>query len=157
MRSPGSKPRGLVLQILCIPNIINSLRFHRTEPTNGVMTLSRLAEFRAAEKALQEQLAQLEALKNDAGLKKEIEFEEKLQGLMKTYGKNLRDIIAILDPNPAAAKGVAAPKQRKARVLKVYQNPHTGELIETKGGNHRGLKAWKEEYGAATVDSWLRA
>lgn len=32
--------------------------------------MSRLAEFRAAEKALQEQLAQLEALKNDAGLKK---------------------------------------------------------------------------------------
>jgi hypothetical protein len=49
--------------------------------------LSRLAEFRAAEKALQEQLKQLESLKNDAGLKKEIEFEEKLQGLMKTYGK----------------------------------------------------------------------
>jgi hypothetical protein len=41
-------------------------------------------------------------------------------------------------------------------VVKVYQNPHTGELIETKGGNHRGLKAWKEQYGAATVDSWLR-
>ena len=118
--------------------------------------MSRLAEFRAAEKALQEQLAQLEALKNDAGLKKEIEFESKLQGLMKIYGKNLRDIIAILDPNPSASKGVSAPKQRKARVLKVYQNPHTGELIETKGGNHRGLKAWKEEYGAATVDSWLR-
>ena len=32
--------------------------------------MSRLAEFRAAEKALQEQLAQLESLKNDAGLKK---------------------------------------------------------------------------------------
>ena len=121
------------------------------------MTLSRLAEFRAAEKALQEQLAQLEALKNDAGLRKEIEFEQKLLGLMKTYGKSLRDIIAILDPKPSAAKGAAAPKQRKARVLTVYQNPHTGELIETKGGNHHGLKAWKEEYGADTVDSWLRA
>ncbi len=119
--------------------------------------MSRLAEFRAAEKALQEQLAQLEALKNDAGLRKEIEFEQKLLGLMKTYGKNLRDVIAILDPKPSAARGAAAPKQRKARVLKVYQNPHTGELIETKGGNHRGLKAWKEEYGADTVDSWLRA
>ncbi|WP_426161081.1 histone-like nucleoid-structuring protein, MvaT/MvaU family, partial [Pseudomonas sp. DWR1-3-2b2] len=58
--------------------------------------MSRLAEFRAAEKALQEQLAQLESLKNDAGLKKEIEFDEKLQGLMKTYGKGLRDIISIL-------------------------------------------------------------
>ena len=123
---------------------------------NGVMTLSRLAEFRAAEKALQEQMAQLEALKNDAGLKKEIEFEQKLQGLMKSYGKNLRDIIAILDPKTSASKMTAAPKQRKARVLKVYQNPHTGELIETKGGNHRGLKAWKEEYGAQTVDTWLR-
>ena len=120
--------------------------------------MSRLAEFRAAEKALQEQLAQLESLKNDAGLKKEIEFEEKLQGLMKTYGKGLRDIILILDPNPGKTSAAAAnaPKQRRARVVKVYHNPHTGELIETKGGNHRGLKAWKEEYGAATVESWLR-
>ncbi|WP_460135993.1 histone-like nucleoid-structuring protein, MvaT/MvaU family [Pseudomonas sp. S1_E04] len=120
--------------------------------------MSRLAEFRAAEKALQEQLAQLESLKNDAGLKKEIEFEEKLQALMKTYGKSLREIILILDPNAgkSSAAATAAPKQRRARVVKVYQNPHTGELIETKGGNHRGLKAWKEQYGAATVDSWLR-
>lgn len=120
--------------------------------------MSRLAEFRAAEKALKEQLAQLESLKNDAGLKKEIEFEEKLQGLMKTYGKSLRDIIAILDPNASKSKvsTSAAPKQRRARVIKVYHNPHTGELIETKGGNHRGLKAWKEQYGAATVDGWLR-
>ena len=120
--------------------------------------MSRLAEFRAAEKALQEQLAQLESLKNDAGLKKEIEFESKLQGLMKTYGKSLREVIAILDPNPKSGlQQAAAPKTRRARVVKVYQNPHTGELIETKGGNHRGLKAWKEEYGASTVDSWLRA
>jgi hypothetical protein len=126
--------------------------------TIGVKILSRLAEFRAAEKALQEQLAQLESLKNDAGLKKEIEFEEKLQGLMKTYGKSLRDIISILDPNPGKSgiQVAAAPKTRRARVVKVYHNPHTGELIETKGGNHRGLKAWKEQYGAATVDSWLR-
>ena len=120
--------------------------------------MSRLAEFRAAEKALQEQLAQLESLKNDAGLKKEIEFEEKLQGLMKTYGKSLRDIISILDPNPGKSgiQVAAAPKTRRARVVKVYHNPHTGELIVTKGGTHRGLKAWTEQYGAATVDSWLR-
>ena len=120
--------------------------------------MSRLAEFRAAEKALQEQLAQLESLKNDAGLKKEIEFEEKLKTLMGKYDKSLRDVIAILDPAPrkGCAPAAAAPKQRRARVVKVYHNPHTGELIETKGGNHRGLKAWKEQYGAATVDSWLR-
>lgn len=121
--------------------------------------MSKLAEFRAAEKALQEQLAQLESLKKDAGLKKEIEFEEKLKALMATYGKSLREIILILDPSQgkAGAPAANAPKTRRARVVKVYQNPHTGELIETKGGNHRGLKAWKEQYGAATVDSWLRA
>ncbi|MHC8314489.1 histone-like nucleoid-structuring protein, MvaT/MvaU family [Pseudomonas sp. LB3P31] len=120
--------------------------------------MSRLAEFRAAEKALQEQLKQLESLKNDAGLKKEIEFEEKLQGLMKTYSKSLRDIVAILDPNPgrSALQQALPAKTRRARVVKAYHNPHTGELIETKGGNHRGLKAWKEQYGGSTVESWLR-
>ncbi|MCE5980871.1 histone-like nucleoid-structuring protein, MvaT/MvaU family [Pseudomonas sp. LF19] len=118
--------------------------------------MSRLAEFRAAEKALQEQMAQLEALKKDAGLKREIEFEKKLVDLMKHYDKGLRDIIAILDPKASHKGPVSAPKQRRARVVKVYENPHTGELIETKGGNHRGLKVWKEQYGAKTVDSWLR-
>ncbi|MDD0974141.1 histone-like nucleoid-structuring protein, MvaT/MvaU family [Pseudomonas fontis] len=118
--------------------------------------MSRLAEFRAAEKALQEQLAQLEALKKDAGLKREIEFEQKLVSLMKSYDKGLRDIIDILDPGAATKSIARVPKTRRARVVKVYENPHTGELIETKGGNHRGLKAWKQEYGAATVDSWLR-
>ena len=119
--------------------------------------MSRLAEYRAAEKALQEQLAQLETMKNDAGLKKEIEFEEKLLGLMKAYEKGLSDIVAILDPHAGFSKvPKPAPKQqRRARVVKVYENPHTGERIETKGGNHRGLKAWKQEHGASTVESWL--
>ncbi|MFB4394200.1 MULTISPECIES: histone-like nucleoid-structuring protein, MvaT/MvaU family [unclassified Pseudomonas] len=122
--------------------------------------MSRLAEFRAAEKALQEQLAQLEALKKDAGLKREIEFERKLLDLMKHYDKGLRDVIALLDPKAAKAgvkaSGNAPKQQRRARVVKVYENPHTGELIETKGGNHRGLKAWKAQYGATTVETWVR-
>ena len=73
--------------------------------------MSRLAEFRAAEKALQEQLAQLESLKNDAGLKKEIEFEEKLKTLMGKYDKSLRDVIAILDPAPRKGGAPAAGQQ----------------------------------------------
>nr|WP_219730354.1 histone-like nucleoid-structuring protein, MvaT/MvaU family [Pseudomonas sp. CCOS 191] len=122
----------------------------------GVKTVSRLAEFRAAEKALKEQMAQLEALKKDAGLKREIEFEQKLVGLMKSYDKSLRDIIAILDPKAVTRAPAAVKQQRRPRVVKVYANPHTGERIETKGGNHRGLKAWKEQYGAQTVESWVR-
>jgi len=120
--------------------------------------VSRLAEFRAAERALQAQLAQLETLKNDAGLKKEIEFEHKLQELMLEYGKGLRDVIAILDPtrNEPRLPFQHVRAHRRPRAVKVYENPHTGELIETKGGNHRGLKAWKLQYGRDTVEGWLR-
>jgi len=42
-------------------------------------------------------------------------------------------------------------------MFKVYKNPHTGtgEVVETKGGNHNQLKEWKAEHGSATVESWL--
>lgn len=121
--------------------------------------MSKLAEFRAAERALAEQLAHLESLKNNAGLKKEIEFEEHLAVLMKEYGKSLTDVIAILDPSTSASSlrgGRSAAQPRKARAIKVYKNPNTGEVVETKGGNHRVLKSWKAEHGNAVVESWLQ-
>lgn len=43
---------------------------------------------------------------------------------------------------------------RKPRELKTYKNPHSGETIQTKGGNHTTLKAWKAEHGAETVEGW---
>lgn len=119
--------------------------------------MSKLAEFRAAERALAEQLAYLESLKNDGALKKEIEFEEKLKSLLSQYDKSLKDVIAILDPAPRRGALVRAPHDgRRARVVKVYRNPHSNEVVETKGGNHKVLKAWKAEYGSETVESWLQ-
>ncbi|QRK81777.1 H-NS histone family protein [Pseudomonas granadensis] len=119
--------------------------------------MSRLAEFRQLEKHLAEQLQALEALKGDAGLKKEIEFETKIRDLLAKYGFSLKDVINILDPQTGSRASTAPAKKgsRKARQVKVYKNPHSGETIETKGGNHRGLKAWKEQYGSDTVESWL--
>lgn len=120
--------------------------------------MSKLAEFRAAEKALQEQLSALEALKNDSGLQREIEFENKLKSLMQEYDVNLGKIIAILDPASSLrkinARSEGDRQQRKPREVKVYKNPHTGETIETKGGNHRQLKEWKTQYGGDVVESW---
>ncbi|MDV5387577.1 histone-like nucleoid-structuring protein, MvaT/MvaU family [Pseudomonas juntendi] len=120
--------------------------------------MSRLAEFRALEQQLAAQLAELEALKNDDSLKKEIEFEQKLRDLLGEYGYSLRNVISILDPQAATRR--AAPVQaekasRKPRQVKVYKNPHTGETIETKGGNHKQLKEWKAEHGADEVENWL--
>lgn len=120
--------------------------------------MSRLAEFRQLEQQLAAQLAELEALKGSSELQKEIQFETKLRDLLATYGCSLRDIINILDPQASrrAAAPVAAEKApRRARQVKQYKNPHNGEVIETKGGNHKLLKEWKAEYGNETVETWL--
>lgn len=119
--------------------------------------MSRLAEFRALEQQLAAQLAELEALKKDDGLKKEMEFEEKLRALMSKYDKSLRDIIAILDPQIKVGKSTKQESmQRRPRQVKRYKNPKTGEVVETKGGNHKILKAWKEEFGSEVVEGWLQ-
>ncbi|MGY3303824.1 cupin superfamily acireductone dioxygenase involved in methionine salvage [Pseudomonas sp. PvR086] len=119
--------------------------------------MSKLAEFRQLEKHLAEQLQALEALKGDAGLQKEIDFEKKLRDLLAKYGYSLKDVINLLDPQ-AGRRAPAARSQsgtRKPRQVKVYKNPHTGEVVETKGGNHKTLKEWKAKYGADKVESWL--
>ena len=119
--------------------------------------MSKLAEFRQLEKHLAEQLEALETLKGDAGLKKEIEFETKLRALLAEYGYSLPNVINLLDPQARRRAPAAESKTstRKPRQVKIYKNPNTGEIIETKGGNHKGLKEWKAEHGSDTVESWL--
>jgi hypothetical protein len=119
--------------------------------------MSKLAEFRQLEKHLAEQLQALEALKGDVGLKKEIEFEAKLRALLVEYGYSLQNVINLLDPQAGRRAPVveSGPGIRKPRQVKVYKNPHTGEVVETKGGNHKILKEWKAQHGSTTVESWL--
>ncbi len=121
--------------------------------------MSKLAEFRRAERELQEQLALLERLQGDSGLKREMEFEEELKTLMADYGVDLAKVVSILDPQPVelVQAAPAGAKQRRARQVKVYLNPHSGARLETKGGNHAQLKAWKAEFGGDVVEQWLQA
>jgi hypothetical protein len=58
--------------------------------------MSRLKEFHDLEDALKTQLAQLEILRNEDELIAELEFEKKMTALMKRYGKDSDDVIAIL-------------------------------------------------------------
>lgn len=121
--------------------------------------MSKLAEYRQLERHLAEQMSAFEAMKGDEGLAQEIEFEQKLQTLLGEYNKSLRDIISIIDPQVGLRLGkssnTAVKGTRRPRVVKVYKNPHTDEVIETKGGNHNMLKEWKAEHGNAEVESWL--
>ncbi|OOE11737.1 transcriptional regulator [Stutzerimonas degradans] len=113
--------------------------------------MSKIAEYKRLESQLAEQLAALDKLKADSQLKQEIEFENRLKALLKEYGFSLQTVLDILDPQPA---GAIQTRSRRARTVKVYTNPHTGVVVETKGGNHRVLNAWKGEYGAQTVNAW---
>ena len=119
--------------------------------------MSLISEFRATEEAIKELQERLKAMQQDGKLQKEIEFEKNLRDLMAQYGKPLPDIIAILDPASASrtrAAAKAAPAAKRARKVKQYRNPHTNEVIETKGGNHKILKEWKAKWGSDEVEGW---
>ncbi|MNY70929.1 hypothetical protein D3C86_2091590 [compost metagenome] len=66
-------------------------------------------------------------------------------------------MINLLDPQSGRRALAVESKSgsRKPRQVKVYKKPHTGEVVETKGGNHKILKEWKAKYGSDTVESWL--
>ncbi|WP_447746274.1 histone-like nucleoid-structuring protein MvaT [Pseudomonas nicosulfuronedens] len=119
--------------------------------------MSLINEYRATEEAIKELQERLKSLEQDDKLKKELEFEEKLRALMASYGKSLRDVIALLDPDAKLSKSPRTAKTtviKRARKVKQYKNPHNGEVIETKGGNHKTLKEWKAKWGAEAVEGW---
>ncbi|MEA8592622.1 DNA binding protein [Pseudomonas aeruginosa] len=118
--------------------------------------MSLINEYRATEEAIKELQGRLKNLENNDQLKKELEFSEKLRELMGQYGKSLRDIVAILDPESARKPrlSVTSAGGKRNRKVKRYTNPHSNEVIETKGGNHKTLKEWKAKWGADTVESW---
>ena len=62
--------------------------------------MSKLSEFRAAERLLADQLAQLESMKKDAGLKEELAFNDELKALMKEYQFSAQRVLRILASQP---------------------------------------------------------
>jgi len=122
--------------------------------------MSIIQEYRQIEAEIEALQKRLESLGGDDRLQKELEFEEKLRSLLGEYNKSLRDVIALIDPPAGLGKakvGAQEKTKRRARTTKVYSNPHTGERIETKGGNHKVLKQWKSEHGSDEVESWLQS
>ena len=119
--------------------------------------MSLLNEYIQKEQQLKQLEEDLQRLEGDQRLKSELEFKAKLEALMTEFGKRPGDVIALLDPaaDQRTAKTTASGNARRKRRLKIYKNPKTGEVIETRGGNHKGLRSWKDQYGDETVESWL--
>ena len=113
---------------------------------------------------LEKQLVQLEkelkSIENSAAFRKENAVKKALASLMKKHGCSKTDLIALLQNDTSApAKRRRAPTKakssRKPRKLKIFKNPNTGETVETRGGNHKVLKAWKAKYKLTNIDDWL--
>ncbi|MGQ7242878.1 histone-like nucleoid-structuring protein, MvaT/MvaU family [Salinicola sp. V024] len=121
--------------------------------------MSLLSDYVKKEQLLKQLEEELKRMEGDQRLKAEIEFKEKLEALMAEYGKTTRDVIELLNPKadsaPVAAGQTGSTGGRRKRKLKIYKNPKTGDVVETRGGNHKTLKAWKDEHGSDTVESWV--
>lgn len=114
-------------------------------------SIAKLNQYEAEMKALQ---SKMENLKQDPALAKELAARDELHALMEKHGLNQRSLLSLLGVASAEAASDKPRQQRRPRALKAYINPHTNERLETKGGNHKGLKAWKEKHGAEEVESW---
>lgn len=95
---------------------------------------------------------EIEAMKSDGRLKADLEFKDKVLALMAEHGKSKSDVINLLNPENSTAKASAGSKSK--RRLKRYTNPHNNEIVETRGGNNKTIRAWKEEHGSK-VDDWF--
>jgi hypothetical protein len=119
--------------------------------------MSKLTEFRLLEQSLAAQLETLEALKTDVEYQSELEFETKLKALLREYGKGVQDIVEMFDlQDRSNSTDTQVKGKRRARVMKVYQNPYNNQIVQSKGGNHRILKQWKTQYGAHVVELWVK-
>ncbi|RUR34771.1 H-NS histone [Vreelandella andesensis] len=121
--------------------------------------MSIISNYIEKKQQLKKLQAELQALQNNKELQQELEFKDQLARLMTEYGKISREVCEILDPNYSAAasgkKAVSLTDGRKKRTLKVYKNPHTGETVETRGGNQKKIQEWKAEHGNEEVVSWV--
>lgn len=115
--------------------------------------MTSLAQLQKKQEELERLQRDIERMKASEEVQKEMAFIEDLNQLLSKYNKTLADLAPMVPAKVSAAAPAAGRRQRK---LKVYVNPTTGEKIETRGGNHKVLKAWKAEHGNDVVEGWLQ-
>lgn len=125
----------------------------------------KLKELRAKEAMLEKLTEELKALENDKELKTDLKLRDEVEALLKKYGRPASHLAVLFDLRAGKAgkgrkrKGVRAKaagpvRKRRRRKLKIYTNPHTGEVVKTRGANQNVLKAWKAEHGGDVVEGW---
>lgn len=133
--------------------------------------MSKFASYVESKDALEELKKKVALLEKDESVQKVIGFQSKLNDLMEKYKVTRADVLRLWGIEDAGSKSVkvtkavkpvkvkktakAGDKRFQARPVKTFKNPHTGEVVKTKGGNHKVLNAWRETYGKEVIDSWI--
>ena len=123
--------------------------------------MGKISSYYEKQKAVKQLQEELQKMEEDKELRKELDFKEELNKLMEKYGKSGKDMLEVLSALDPAVKskldqggGASSNDGRKKRPLKTYRNPHTGEVVQTRGGNHKTLNAWRKQYGKEEVARW---
>lgn len=123
------------------------------------MSKKLIEEFHQKQAMLRKLQEDLERMESNPELEAEVLFREELQELLGRYNKTSEDALMTLSPfrggEQVVRPGLEPGRKRKKRILKVYKHPETGEIIKTRGGNHKLLKEWKAEHGGQEVEDWL--
>ena len=120
-----------------------------------MQSITKKAQMEAALAKLKIEIANLEkseSYKNEQSLIRGVEK------LLNKFGKTKAELIAYLSDRKTTkvtTKKAESTKTRKRRKLKIYKNPLTNETIETRGGNHKILKAWKNQYPTQNIEEWI--
>ena len=125
------------------------------QQSQTVSVVAQMELMKEQKEALERQIESLKAQATAISKITEMVREE-----AKKSGVSLLEIAYALAPEIGMAKAKSGQSQAPAgksrtRATKRYKNPNTGEIIETKGGNHKILKEWKAKWGKDVVESWL--
>lgn len=124
--------------------------------------MSLINEYKNTEEAIKELQARLAQI--SPSVSKTFELASYVKEQCAADGIPLMDLFFACDETlekrlakagGATATAVGVKPTRKARQVKTYKNPHNGEIVETKGGNHKTLKEWKAKWGGDVVEGWL--
>ena len=108
------------------------------------------------EAALAKLKKEIENLEKSKSYKNEQSLIRGVEKLLNKFGKTKAELIAFLsDGKTSTTEKPKSQNPRKQRKLKIYKNPLTDETIETRGGNHKILKAWKNQYPTQNIEDWI--